>query len=151
VFVNYKPPSSIPQNRHVTAHSRLGNWALMGSAIASLLCERIDLYPHLDFWLLCDGRSGLPPALATPFNKATNNITWVPKNTRDSAVQSYFVSVQQELAKNTLLDIAYVGNPERQPEESSLRVCPSLRELAQRYYFGAQRVLLSVRRIAGSL
>jgi Carboxypeptidase regulatory-like domain/TonB dependent receptor-like, beta-barrel len=53
---------------------------------------------------------GYPSALATTFNKATDNITWVPKNTRDSAVQSYFVSVQQELAKNTLLDIAYVGN-----------------------------------------
>ena len=53
---------------------------------------------------------GYPSALATTFNKATDNITWVPRNTRDSSVQSYFVSVQQELAKNTLLDIAYVGN-----------------------------------------
>ncbi|MCU1253318.1 MAG: TonB-dependent receptor plug [Edaphobacter sp.] len=53
---------------------------------------------------------GYPSGLVTTFNKATDNITWVPKNTRDSSVQSYFVSVQQELAKNTLLDIAYVGN-----------------------------------------
>jgi hypothetical protein len=53
---------------------------------------------------------GYPSGLVTTFNKATDNITWVPKDTRDSSVQSYFVSVQQELAKNTLLDIAYVGN-----------------------------------------
>jgi len=53
---------------------------------------------------------GFPTGIATTFNKATDNITWVPKNTRDSYVQSYFLSVQQELAKNTLLDIAYVGN-----------------------------------------
>jgi hypothetical protein len=53
---------------------------------------------------------GFPTGIATTFNPATDNITWVPKNTRDSYVQSYFVSVQQELAKNTLLDIAYVGN-----------------------------------------
>ncbi|WP_433970796.1 TonB-dependent receptor domain-containing protein [Tunturiibacter lichenicola] len=53
---------------------------------------------------------GFPNGIATNFNPATDNITWVPKNTRDSYVQSYFLSVQQELAKNTLLDIAYVGN-----------------------------------------
>jgi len=53
---------------------------------------------------------GFPSALVTTFNPATDNITWVPKNTRDSYVESYFLSVQQQLAKNTLLDIAYVGN-----------------------------------------
>jgi hypothetical protein len=53
---------------------------------------------------------GFPSALTTAFNPATDNITWVPKNTRDSYVESYFMSVQQQLAKNTLLDIAYVGN-----------------------------------------
>jgi Carboxypeptidase regulatory-like domain/TonB dependent receptor/TonB-dependent Receptor Plug Domain len=53
---------------------------------------------------------GFPANIATTFNKATDNITWVPSNTRDSYVQSYFLSVQQQLAKNTLLDIAYVGN-----------------------------------------
>jgi hypothetical protein len=53
---------------------------------------------------------GFPTALVTSFNPATDNITWVPKNTRDSYVESYFLSVQQQLAKNTLLDVAYVGN-----------------------------------------
>ena len=46
----------------------------------------------------------------TSFNPATDNITYIPKNTKDSYVESYFLSVQRTLAKNTLLDIAYVGN-----------------------------------------
>jgi hypothetical protein len=53
---------------------------------------------------------GFPAALATTFNSATDNTTWVPKNTRDSYVESFFLSVQQQLSKNALLDIAYVGN-----------------------------------------
>jgi outer membrane receptor protein involved in Fe transport len=53
---------------------------------------------------------GYPVGLATNFNPGTDNITYVPKNTEDSYVESYFISVQKSLAKNTLLDIAYVGN-----------------------------------------
>ncbi len=53
---------------------------------------------------------GFPTGLVTTFNKATDNITYVPRNTRDSYVESYFLSVQRQLAKNTLLDLAYVGN-----------------------------------------
>jgi hypothetical protein len=51
--------------------------------------------------------NGLVP---TNFNPATDNVTYIPKNTKDSYVESYFLSVQRSLAKNTLLDIAYVGN-----------------------------------------
>jgi hypothetical protein len=53
---------------------------------------------------------GFPSALVTTFNPATDNITYIPKNTKDSYVESYFLSVQQQLAKNTILDLAYVGN-----------------------------------------
>ncbi len=53
---------------------------------------------------------GFPSDLVTAFNPATDNITWVPRNTRDSYVESYFLSIQRTLAKNTMLDIAYVGN-----------------------------------------
>ena len=65
---------------------------------------------HDDAELLCNGRQGFPSGLVTTFNPATDNITWVPKNTPDSYVENYFLSVQQQLAKNSLLDIAYVGN-----------------------------------------
>ncbi len=53
---------------------------------------------------------GFPSGLVTAFNPATDNITWVPKDTPDSYVESYFLSIQQQLAKNSLVDIAYVGN-----------------------------------------
>jgi len=53
---------------------------------------------------------GYPSGLVTSFNPATDNITYIPKNTKDSYVESYFVSVQQQLAKNSLIDVAYVGN-----------------------------------------
>jgi carboxypeptidase family protein/TonB-dependent receptor-like protein len=53
---------------------------------------------------------GFPTGLATNFNPATDNITYIPKDTRDSRVQSYFLSVQKQLAANTLVDVAYVGN-----------------------------------------
>jgi hypothetical protein len=53
---------------------------------------------------------GYPQGLATTFNPKTDNITYIPKNTRDSYVQDFFVSVQNQLAKNSLLDIAFVGN-----------------------------------------
>jgi hypothetical protein len=53
---------------------------------------------------------GYSSGLVTSFNKATDNITYIPKNTKDSYVESYFLSIQRTLAKNTLLDIAYVGN-----------------------------------------
>ncbi len=53
---------------------------------------------------------GFPSALATSFNPATDNITYIPKNTRDSYVENYYLAVQQQLFKNGLIDVAYVGN-----------------------------------------
>jgi hypothetical protein len=53
---------------------------------------------------------GFPQGLATTFNPATDNITYIPKNTRDSYVQDFFLSVQTQLAKNSVLDLAFVGN-----------------------------------------
>jgi hypothetical protein len=53
---------------------------------------------------------GYPSGLVTSFNSATDNITYIPKNTKDSYVESYFLSVQRSLFKNSLVDIAYVGN-----------------------------------------
>ncbi len=53
---------------------------------------------------------GFPSGLVTTFNPATDNITWVPRNTRDSYVENYYLAIQRQLFKNTLLDVAYVGN-----------------------------------------
>lgn len=53
---------------------------------------------------------GFPTGLTTNFNPATDNITWRPKNTRDSYVESWYLAVQRQLFKNSLVDLAYVGN-----------------------------------------
>jgi hypothetical protein len=53
---------------------------------------------------------GFPTSLVTTFNPATDNITWVPKNTKDSSVESYYFGVQRELSKNILVDVDYVGS-----------------------------------------
>jgi hypothetical protein len=58
---------------------------------------------------------GFPAALldGNNYNPLNTNIAYVPANSRDSYVESYFLSVQQALAKNTILDIAYIGNQGR--------------------------------------
>jgi hypothetical protein len=53
---------------------------------------------------------GFPSGLVTTFNPATDNITYIPRNTKDSYVESYFLSIQRQITKNALVDIAYVGN-----------------------------------------
>jgi carboxypeptidase family protein/TonB-dependent receptor-like protein len=53
---------------------------------------------------------GFPDNLATTFSPGTDNITYIPKDTKDSYVESYFLSVQKSFGKNTLFDVAYVGN-----------------------------------------
>jgi hypothetical protein len=57
-------------------------------------------------------QQGYPVGFADPsqFNPLTANILYMPKDYRSSDVQSYFVSVQREIASNMLLDVAYVGN-----------------------------------------
>jgi hypothetical protein len=54
--------------------------------------------------------AGYPTGLATVFSAGTDNIDYIPSNTKDSYVESYFLSVQKQLAKNILFDLAYVGN-----------------------------------------
>jgi hypothetical protein len=55
---------------------------------------------------------GYPAGLADPaqFNPLTANITYMPRDYHSSPVQSWFISMQRELFRNMLLDVAYVGN-----------------------------------------
>lgn len=51
------------------------------------------------------------PSNTLTFNPVTANPSYIDGTKyRDSYVESYYLSVQRQLAKNTLLDIAYVGN-----------------------------------------
>ncbi len=53
---------------------------------------------------------GFPSGLASSFSAGTDNIDSIPKDTKDGYAESYFLSVQKSLAKNILVDVAYVGN-----------------------------------------
>ncbi len=57
-------------------------------------------------------QQGYPAGLADPanFNPLIANISYLPSNTKSTYVASWFFSLQQQIAKNTLLDLAYVGN-----------------------------------------
>ena len=44
------------------------------------------------------------------FNPLRANITYMPEDYQSSRVQSYFISVQREIARNMIVDLAYVGN-----------------------------------------
>ena len=57
-------------------------------------------------------QDGYPSGLTDPsrFNPLAANITYMPRDYRSSSVQSWFASVQRELARNLIVDVAYVGN-----------------------------------------
>jgi hypothetical protein len=57
-------------------------------------------------------QDGYPAGLTSPaqFNPLAANITYMPRDTRTSYVNSWFFSIQQQLAKDFLVDVAYVGN-----------------------------------------
>jgi len=57
-------------------------------------------------------QQGYPSGLTAPdkFDPLRANITHMPRDYRTSYVMSWFFSIQREIAKNTLIDVAYVAN-----------------------------------------
>ena len=57
-------------------------------------------------------QQGYPADFTDPskFNPTAANITYMPKDFHSTMVQSWHVSVQQELRRGMILDLAYVGN-----------------------------------------
>jgi hypothetical protein len=57
-------------------------------------------------------QQGYPAGLTDPsrFNPLAANITFMPEDYHSSRVQSWFVSVQRELWRGALVDLAYIGN-----------------------------------------
>jgi Carboxypeptidase regulatory-like domain/TonB-dependent Receptor Plug Domain/TonB dependent receptor len=55
---------------------------------------------------------GFPQGMASPanFNLFTSTVKWIPRGYRDPYVQSYNIGFQANVGKNSLVDIAYVGN-----------------------------------------
>ena len=57
-------------------------------------------------------QEGYPAGLTDPsrFNPLAANITYMPRDYRSSSVHSWFVSVQRELWRGAVADLAYIGN-----------------------------------------
>src|SRR5260370_21446631 len=57
-------------------------------------------------------QQGYPTNLDDPsqFNPAISNVTYLPPNDKHTYVQSWHISVQREILRNTILDVSYVGN-----------------------------------------
>jgi hypothetical protein len=57
-------------------------------------------------------QEGYPADLTDPsrFNPLAANITYMPRDYRSSSVQSWYASVQHEIVRNLIVDVAYVGN-----------------------------------------
>jgi len=55
---------------------------------------------------------GFPPNFASPaaFNPLNTQLRYIPENERTPYVQSWHLTVQRELAKDLVLDVAYVGS-----------------------------------------
>ncbi len=59
--------------------------------------------------------AGYPAGLvdASRFTPLTAKINYTPRDTRTAYVQSYHLSIQREIVRNLLIDVAYVGNISR--------------------------------------
>jgi hypothetical protein len=57
-------------------------------------------------------QQGYPANFTSPssFNPLNASVKYIPRDLPSSYVQNWFLSVQREVARNTLVDVAYVGN-----------------------------------------
>ena len=99
--------------------NRMGGENLLGyngPSIVNLTINQLATQP------LCTGdnyrncfrltQQGYPAGLVDPanFSTATTRTNYTPSDYRTSYVQSWHLTVQREIAKNLVLDVAYVGN-----------------------------------------
>jgi hypothetical protein len=99
--------------------NRLGGENLLGYNGPSIVNLTINQLPSQP---LCTGdqyrncfrlmEQGYPAGLVDPanFSTATTRTNYTPADYRTSYVQSWHLTVQRELAKDLILDVAYVGN-----------------------------------------
>ena len=90
--------------------NRVGSANLLGIKGPQVVIATINQTPATPGFLTTE--QGYPAGLTSPanFNPVASNITYIPKNLRTPYVQNWFFSIQQQLAKETVLDLSYVGN-----------------------------------------
>ena len=72
------------------------------------ICTSINAAPGACFRSTAQG---FPPNFASPsaFNPVNTQVRYIPEDERHGYVESWHLTVQRELAKNLVLDLAYVG------------------------------------------
>jgi len=57
-------------------------------------------------------QAGFPSTLANPasFNPVNANVAYIPRDTRWPYVQTWFASIQREIAKSWVVEVSYTGN-----------------------------------------
>jgi hypothetical protein len=72
------------------------------------ICTSINTAPGACFRSTAQG---FPPNFAAPsaFNPVNTQVRYIPEDARHGYVESWHLTVQRELAKNLVLDLAYVG------------------------------------------
>ncbi|MGH9666198.1 MAG: TonB-dependent receptor domain-containing protein, partial [Bryobacteraceae bacterium] len=91
--------------------NRVGSAEELGINGPQVVIATVNQSNPLDPGFLTTQR-GYPANLTDPsnFNPVNSNILYIPRDLKTPYVQSWFFSVQRELTKNTVLDLAYVGN-----------------------------------------
>jgi hypothetical protein len=89
--------------------NRVGSNYLTMSPPFGIVAQRL-VYPSLSTYL--NTQSGFPANMVNPsnYNPVEDALQYMPADSPDTQVRSWFVSVQRDLTHNWLLDLSYVGN-----------------------------------------
>ena len=89
--------------------NRIGSNYLTQNAPYGVVAER-NVYPSLPTYL--NTQSGYPTNLASPtgYNPTEATLQYMPTDSPDAQVRSWFFAVQRDLTHSWLLDLSYVGN-----------------------------------------
>ncbi len=91
--------------------NRMGSGDLLGINGPQVVIAQVSQTDPLSPTFLNADR-GYPIGMTDPanFNPRTSNVLYIPKNSPDARIQSWFFSVQRELPWQLLLDVGYIGN-----------------------------------------
>ena len=83
--------------------------AINGPQVVSALVNQADVFGTSAF---IPTQNGYPIGLTAPdkLNPRIANLSYIPKDFRDAYVQNWSFSIQREIFKDTVFDLAYVGN-----------------------------------------
>ncbi len=90
--------------------NRMGSGDLLGINGPQVVIATVAQTPGTPGFRTTD--QGYPIGLTDPanFNPQTSNVLYMPKNLVDPRIQSWFISMQRQLAWGLMLDAGYVGN-----------------------------------------